>query len=419
MKKKAVELTVLEKVKELKQEKQWREIIDLVDKNIENSASENESANEYKFLDVFDYLYYCNCYADKSEGLPNWNNSDDIKLLYEKAVALKQLKRYEEANELIDYMLEIAPTTAKLYLMKSEMILEQEDVIAIRNILTQAHQYIWKSSDFAVMLSQLACVSMITEDYNAAVAYASLAVCHNDNELVKKFANNILNKAKMLSNDDLNLLSKNDAVSFFESKELIFPTDANEHFAYDAYSYVLTNFDDFTDDDRKYIRKNLIKLSKGYELSAKIVEVKINTGNTMYVNTDHKFAFQASKEYKDLNSMATQGRLYEFNNGEFKIVIDFASNINGEDEYYSTLDNLLNEHVASGLILVQKERLHISNELLTEKVVFQLTNGKYCIMYWIKLSNNSMGRIYTVDSVIQSEAEREIINILSNWEYID
>ena len=40
-------------------------------------------------------------------------------------------------------------------------------------------------------------------------------------------------------------------------------------------------------------------------------------------------------------------------------------------------------------------------------------------MYVFKLNPTLTGRVFAMDSNPQSDVEREIINIVSNWEYIE
>ena len=220
MKKKEAEVSIYDKIEELKKSASWKEIIELVDQNIDNYRVDREMNGTicYQFLDMLDYLYNCNCHFNGLEELPNWAGNGEIILIYEKAKALKKLKKYEEAISVIDSMIEVAPNTARFYLMKSEIALSQEDVIETENILKKAHKYIWRSNDFAIMLSHLACIAIIKENYDEALAYASLALVHNKHNSVKTFANNILNKVKNYKgNDDLYILDKYDAISYFTS----------------------------------------------------------------------------------------------------------------------------------------------------------------------------------------------------------
>ena len=422
MKKKEAEVSIYDQIKELKKNQSWNEIVDLVDRDIDKHKVEREMNGTicYQFFDILDYLYNCNCHFNGAEELPNWAGNGEIILMNEKANALKKLRNYPEAISIIDSMIEVAPNTARFYLMKSEIALAQEDVIEAENLLKEAYKYIWRSNDFAVMLSQFACISMIKENYDDALAYASLALTHNKNDSVKVFANNILNKVKVLKGkEDLTILDKYDAIDSFSAHELLFPVDTNEHFAYDAYEYVLRNKEDMGEGQVKYTRDNLIMLLKGHKIAAKVIEVSVLTGNYLYARNDYMFTFQASKEYRQKDTTgAPPGRFYELSDGKNIVYIEGVENIDSDDEYYSVVENVIGEHVNEGFVLIEREKLHIKDELLAEKVIFDLGNGSYCTMYWLKFSNKLAGRVYTVDTTPQSEGEREIINIVSTWEYM-
>ena len=421
--KKVEEVSVFDKVQELKKNKSWNEIIELIDLEMPKYVldREQEGSKCCQFIDILEYVYHSSCHTDDPEMAVSWVGNQEIRLMNEKAIALKHLSRYEEANELIDSMIELAPTSGKYYLMKAEIAKLQDDVISVARLIEVARDYLWRSNEFATYLSYQSWISLKNERYIDALAYTSLALAHNHSSSVKEYASNILNKAReSTGNYELEIMNPTNAIEYFDNYEAVIPSETNIKFAHNIYEYAIENPDMVTNEEREFTRKNLILLLKGNKFAPKMVEIEATTSNKLYIMERNGFAFQVSKEYKKTdNENIEAGRLFEFSNGTNNIYIESFQNVNNDEEHYAVVEDLVNAHEIQGMPLINREKLYIKEGLLLEKFIYEYKNGEFSIMYIFKLNPTLTGRVFAMDSNPQSDIEREIINIVSNWEYIE
>ena len=422
MKKKEVELTIFEQIDELKKTKSYRDIVSLIDKEINNYSAprENEGVACYQFFNEFDYAYYVYCLGAGVDVKPQWVNNKEVTLLAEKVDALIKSSKYDEAKEVVDTIIELAPSTAKYYLKKAEIYSLEEDVIEVEKMLMEARKYIWRSNEYAALLSYFSWIASIREDYIKSLYYAGASCLYNNALQVKNFANNVLTKAIEATGDtSLEVPNKEKVLAYFEENEEIYPTKQNRDFAYYVYELVLMH-DDIEESKRQAMKRNLTMLTLNNKLAAKKVEVRRSGEIELHVLENHGFAFQASKAYSVKPLVNPNGvRLYELTNDKFSIAIEKLAAYESEEQYYATVDKLVEDYTKNDCTLVSREQLHIKEGLLTDKVVVNLSNGPYCIMYCFNISKTMIGRIYSIDTNPNSEVEREFISMLVNWEYLD
>jgi tetratricopeptide (TPR) repeat protein len=421
--KKVEEVSVFDKVQELKRNKSWNEIIELIDLEMPKYVldREQEGSKCCQFIDILEYVYHSSCHTEDPEMAVSWVGNQEIRLMNEKAIALKHLSRYDEAEALIDEMIELAPSSGKYYLMKAEIAKLRDDVIGVARLIEVARDYLWRSNEFATYLSYQSWISLKNERYNDALAYTSLALAHNHSSSVKEYANNILNKVREATGDyELEIMGSNKVIEYFENNEVIVPSEVNIRFAHNIYEYAIENPDMVTSEEREFTRKNLILILKGNKFAPKMVEIEATTSNKLYIMESHNFAFQVSKEYKKTDNENIQmGRLFEFNNGTNSIFVESFQNVYSDEQHYAVIDDLVKAHEEQGMSLINREKLYIKEELLLEKFIYEYKNGEFSIMYVFKMNPTLTGRVFTMDTNPQSNIESELINIINNWEYIE
>jgi tetratricopeptide (TPR) repeat protein len=155
-------------------------------------------------------------------------NNKEVTLLAEKVDALIKSNKYDEAKEVVDTVIELAPSTAKYYLKKAEIYSLEEDVIEVEKMLMEARKYIWRSNEYAALLSYFSWIASIREDYIKSLYYAGASCLYNNALQVKNFANNVLTRAIEATGDtSLEVPNKEKVLAYFEEDEEIYPTKQN------------------------------------------------------------------------------------------------------------------------------------------------------------------------------------------------
>ncbi len=169
----------LQSAQELLKEKKLEEAVVAFDELIgENTPVESDEKHYYSFGHPFEETL-CKMYfnddkpIERISGLP-------MALYYQKAAALFDLKRYEEAKATYEHCTKLNPVDVRTWLELAQIAKAEENYEEVRNILKKIHPFIYTRHFLARFYREQAFLAVIDEKYQLAVALTYISMDYED-----------------------------------------------------------------------------------------------------------------------------------------------------------------------------------------------------------------------------------------------
>ena len=169
----------LQSAQELLKEKKLEEAVVAFDELIgENTPVESDEKHYYSFGHPFEETL-CKMYfnddkpIERISGLP-------MALYYQKAAALFDLKRYDEAKATYEHCTKLNPVDVRTWLELAQIAKAEENYDEVRNILKKIHPFIYTRHFLARFYREQAFLAVIDEKYQLAVALTYISMDYED-----------------------------------------------------------------------------------------------------------------------------------------------------------------------------------------------------------------------------------------------
>ena len=169
----------LQSAQELLKEKKFEEAVVAFDELIgENTPVESDEKHYYCFGHPFEETLCKMYYNDEKpieriSGLP-------MALYYQKAAALFELKRYDEAKAAYEQCTKLNPVDVRTWLELAQIAKAEEKYDEVRNILKKIHPFIYTRHFLARFYREHAFLAVVEENYQLAVALTYISIDYED-----------------------------------------------------------------------------------------------------------------------------------------------------------------------------------------------------------------------------------------------
>ena len=180
----------LEDAQALLRDKKFEEAVAAFDELIgENVPVETEDKHFYCFGHPFEETM-CKMYFDDGKPIERISGLP-MALYYQKAAALFELKRYDEAKATYELCLKLNPVDVRTYLELAQVAKVQENYDELREILKKIHPFIYSRHFLARFYREHAALAMIQENYALAIALIYLSIDYEDTPPARAQLNSI------------------------------------------------------------------------------------------------------------------------------------------------------------------------------------------------------------------------------------
>ena len=180
----------LQSAQELLKEKKFEEAVIAFDELIgENTPVESDEKHYYSFGHPFEETL-CKMYfnddkpIERISGLP-------MALYYQKAAALFDLKRYDEAKATYQHCTKLNPVDVRTWLELAQIAKAQDNYDEVSEILKKIHPFIYTRHFLARFYREHASLAMVKENYQLAVALTYISMDYEDSAPARAMLNSL------------------------------------------------------------------------------------------------------------------------------------------------------------------------------------------------------------------------------------
>lgn len=411
--------TDLGKVEDLTQQGKWEEVVSYVDSIIDKykMPREENGVKLFQHPHNFDFLYAMN--MDKNIQAKLVKN-DEYRFLNKKLFALIELKRNEDAEKLVDEILEIVPNYAPIMFERIEIFKNALNLEKYKEALDKTYDHVWHDMHFGKFLRLYAWYYIEKEEYENGIYLLSASLFYDDSDYAFNYCNNEIEYIKgKLNKENIQRPSYHDTLEFLRAKNLPSqPSKRNWDFSFDLYDYCMK--EKLPEGAVKSARANLVGVHRGWDIYARMIEVNHLTPNHLICNYDFGFDFQISKQYnrKEKTEETPKSRVYEFEHAGKVIRIDTSKELKDENEYDTLIKSFKQNNIDKGFEIINESKFVGNNGISAEKALVKGKQGNMFVIYWFKFTKNLIGRISAAVEEDHSEVESDIIEIISTWKYM-
>ena len=415
--------SILNKLTDLAQQKNWNEIIETVDKNIDRfiQPKEIDGIKCYQFKNLFQMHYY----NTNNKEQYNWVDITELILLEKKLFALIEINRFDEAKALLDYLFKLNPNSPNLYFEDLEIAKRKHDLALMEEILNKAYNYIWYYEDFARLIRNYAWIAIEKGNIKHGIYCLALSLQYDYTDNCYNYVNNELEYIQQRFNlDEIPRPSGKEIEEYFVNVPYACPSDINRKFCMNIYGYILSRKSQYSEENYNkycsYLKNNLIHIYRGLTVFAQMVEVEELTQNHFVLNNENYFSFEIPKNYtfKEIDKKNHPNRLYEIDTQQNDIItIIKCGKCTNDQSYINLIEKYQKEHEDAGFKIKQEDSKVINDSLKVVHVSEIGKTGKEFTVFWFKMTPSLIGRISATVTNNKS-IENDIINILSSWQYL-
>lgn len=409
----------LEKIRELYEHNKWQELVDFCDHIIEKYKMPREENGKkcFQHPHQFDYIYTVNM-KEKNAGKPV--NNDEFQILRRKLFALIELNKLEEADKLIDEILEIVPNYVPIMFERIEICKRTNNLERYKQELDRIYNDIWNGYHFGKFLRLYAWYCVEKQEYTNAVYLLSCSLYFDDSDDAFKICNNELDYITSKTNHEgiPKRPGYNEMLDYLKSVNLPSkPTQENLNFAKDLYDYCLS--EGLSEEVTSSARQNLLVVYKGWDIFVKIVDVGYYTPNKLMCNFNLGYDFQIHKSFEiQENGEKQNNYVHEFKGDTGTIKIEVFDRFKTDEEYQQLLEQYKAVYLKTGHEIVKEKSFEGQNQINANNILFKDKEGNSYVTYWFKFRPDLLGCVSAVVDNEHRSLEKEIVNIVSTWEYM-